>query len=664
MHHSKELDISLGDKAGKTKIVLAGNPNAGKSVIFNALTGIYVDVSNYPGTTLEITHASYGSDSVIIDTPGVYGISSFNDEERIARDIILSADIVVNIVNAVYLERDLFLTQQIIDTGVPVIVVLNMIDEAERRGLDIDVEALSRQLKVKVIPAVAVTGLGLEDIKENIFKATPGRMTPGIQDKLSGMTRQVGNQGDALLILEGDPVVAQRHGMEPDKSQEEFYLARREYVNDILKDIVIDKSNDLSFSAKLSRLMIRPATGIIILVAALFVMYEFIGVFVAQYVVGFLEGTVMDGYYAPFIRNIVQQIVPVNTPIWTLLAGDFGILTMPVVYLIGLLMPLVVGFYFFLSLFEDSGYLPRIAALVDRVMNTVGLNGRAIIPMILGFGCVTMAIVVTRLLGSERERRIAIFLLGLAIPCSAQLGIIAGLLSALGLKFLVAYVVVIFTVLAAAGTLLNSLLPGKSSDLLIDLPPLRIPRVNNVLKKTASKSFAFLLEATPLFILGALIITVLQLSGALVALQDIIAPLTVSWLELPKETATVFIMGVIRRDFGAAGLASLPLTEMQTLIALITLTLFVPCIAAIMIMFKERSKWEAALMWSGSLVIAFLVGGLTAKLSHISFGPISGSVTIMTVIPALGIITILFSFFIKKTKKDRTSNAPQGGALS
>jgi len=657
MKCSKETDYA-GENPGRRRIVLAGNPNSGKSVVFNALTGVYVDVSNYPGTTLEISQADLGSDSILIDTPGVYGISSFNDEERVARDIILSADMVVNIVNAVYLERDLFLTQQIIDTGVPVIVALNMIDETDKRGLEIDVDALSRLLGVKVVPTVAVTKFGLEELKDNILCAVPGKATPGIEQRLSRMTRETGSQGDALLILEGDPVVAERHGMPPGEYQEEFYRLRRERVNNILLETVKETDKGSSFASRLSSLMMRPVTGIPILGIALWLMYLFIGVLVAQHIVGFLEETVMEGVYAPFIRGLVEQVVAKDTVLWDLLAGDFGIVTMPVVYLIGLLMPLVVGFYFFLSLFEDSGYLPRIAALVDRVMNTVGLNGRAIIPMILGFGCVTMAIVVTRLLGSNRERRIAIFLLGLTIPCSAQLGVIAGMLAAMGPEFLLIYVLVIFTVLAVTGTFLNSLLPGKSSDLLIDLPPLRIPRADNVLKKTAVKSYAFLLEAAPLFFLGALIIGALQVSGALAVIQNSIAPLLVNWLELPKEAATVFIMGIIRRDFGAAGLANLPLTEIQALVALITLTLFVPCIAAIMVLFKERSKSEAALMWLGSLAIAFLVGGLTAKLSHLDFNGVTGLTAILTFFPALGIAAILLGRYMKT---QRETTASKGG---
>ena len=225
----------------------------------------------------------------------------------------------------------------------------------------------------------------------------------------------------------------------------------------------------------------------------------------------------MAGIYEPFVQGLVSKFIELDSWLGYLLAGEFGVLTMTVTYVLGLLMPLVVGFYSFLSFFEDSGYLPRLAALTDKTLARIGLNGRAIIPFILGFGCVTLATVVTRILGTERERRIAIFLLALAIPCSAQLGVIAGMLGGLGGPYIALYVTVIFCILAIVGTLLNRFLPGKSSDLLIDIPPLRFPRMSNVFKKTFNKSYAFLKEATPLFALGALLISTMELTGLLKA---------------------------------------------------------------------------------------------------------------------------------------------------
>jgi len=619
---------------GAKKIVLAGNPNTGKSVFFNYFTGLYVDVSNYPGTTLEISHGRFGSD-VIIDTPGVYGISSFNDEERIARDIILSADMVISVVDAVHLERDLFLTQQVIDTGVSVIVALNMVDEAERQGLKIDVDLLSDLLGVPVVPTVAVQKRGLSEVKERLAGAKTGHMTPGLEPLISRLVDRVGSRGEALLVLEGDQLVAERHGLKPENMREEIYLKRRERVNDIVKHVLEESTEGASFGSLLGRWMIKPATGIPILALALYAMYYVIGVFIAGTVVGVTEETIMLEMYEPAVRGIVGRFIAEESVFGTILIGEFGLLTMTITYILGLLMPLVIGFYFFLSLFEDSGYLPRIATLVDRLLTGIGLNGRGVIPLILGFGCVTMATITTRLLGSDRERKIAVLLLGLTIPCSAQLGVIAGMLAGVGGWYVAIYALVIFTVLVMIGTVMNTLLPGKSSDLLIDLPPLRLPRLDNVLKKTGTKSYNFLKEAFPLFALGALIISVFQVTGILEFLQNLLAPLTVGWLKLPKEASTAFIMGIVRRDFGAAGLTDMALTPVQTIAALITITLFVPCIASILILFKERSKKEAVMIWGASWVVAFLVGGFVSQLQS-AFGGDSDS---------LGALGIILAFF-------------------
>jgi ferrous iron transport protein B len=322
----------------------------------------------------------------------------------------------------------------------------------------------------------------------------------------------------------------------------------------------------------------------------------------------------MIGYYEPAVRGIVSRFIAEDTILGTILIGEYGLATMTVTYVLGLLLPLVVGFYFALSIMEDSGYLPRLATLVDRLMNTIGLNGRAIIPMILGFGCVTMATITTRILGSARERTIATAVLGLAIPCSAQLGVISGMLAALGPKYVAVYGIVMLVILGLVGKILHSVLPGESTDLFIDLPPVRWPRMENVLKKTITKSYAFLEEATPLFMLGALIISILELTGALTAIQGAVAPLTVGILQLPKETATAFIMGIIRRDFGAAGLREINLTPDQLLVSLVTITLFVPCVASMIVMLKERGKKEGVLIWVGSWVTAFLIGGFLSRL--------------------------------------------------
>lgn len=597
---------------GTKKIVLVGNPNVGKSVFFQALTGLYVDVSNFPGTTVDISYGKYG-DAYIIDTPGVYGVSSFNDEEIVARDVILSADIVVNIVDALHMERDLFLTQQIIDMGKPIVVALNMMDEVRKNGMDIDISKLSTLLGVEVIPTIAVKNVGIQDLKDAIFRAKPGKRDKDLIAEMEKYRSKVNHGAEALLILEDDEEILKRYQLKPVGSRERIYRSRREYIDRVIEEVCFEINAGISFATKLSRWTLNPITGIPLLVILLYFMYQFIGVFVAQTIVDFTEGVLMGEYYLNFILGIFKGILSPESKIGTILIGEFGMLTMVPVYIIGLLLPLVVGFHFLLSIMEDTGYLPRVATLTDRSLTKIGLNGKAIIPIILGFGCVTMATITTRILGSKRERFIATALLGLTIPCSAQLGVIAGLIAPLGLKLFLLYFISILMVFILSGTILNRVMPGQSTALLIDLPPLRLPRIKNILQKTYTKSWMFLKEATPLFILGSLIITLMEVTGMLVGVQNLFAPITETWLKLPKEVATAFIMGIIRRDFGAAGLSSIPMDPMQTIISLIVITLFVPCIAAILVIFKERSWKESLGIWVGSFIVAFFVGGLLAQ---------------------------------------------------
>jgi ferrous iron transport protein B len=648
----------------KPKIVLVGNPNVGKSVVFNYLSGLYVDVSNFPGTTVEVSKASYLHYEVY-DTPGIYGVSSFNDEERVARDIILNADIIINIADAVHLERDLFLTQQLIDMGKRVGVVVNMMDEARKHKIAVDLAALEEELGVPVIGAVATRKQGLEQIHELVVNAREGKQKKELHQRLHTMLSSVGSQAEALMVLEGDAVIAERHGIAPSDpdQREEVYIDRRNRVNKLLYRVVRDAHAGTRLSAILGRASVSPWLGFPILAVVLYAIYLFVGVFVAQDVVGVTEGEIGNRIVEFHIKQFVagNAAVTVTTSIldaegeaveereenfpdglkadparwqevkgwigardaefsfefgnpWIVLFfGEFGAVTMTFTYLIFLLLPLVLGFYFALSVLEDSGYLPRLATLVDRALRVIGLNGRAVIPIILGFGCVTMATITTRLLGTQREKTIATTILQLAIPCSAQLGVIAALLATAGGEATLVYTGVIFSFLVLVGTVMNRSLPGEISPLLIDLPAMRFPQMSNVLMKTAYKTWFFMKEASPWFFIGALAVSILQVTGALVHIMNALEPLVSGWLKLPREAATAFVMGLVRRDFGAAGLYDLALSPYQTVAALVTITLFVPCVASLMVMLKERGLREGMIIWIGSLVLALTIGGLVAQ---------------------------------------------------
>lgn len=612
-HGASEPLTAARSEGALRSVVLAGNPNVGKSVFFNALTGTYVDVSNFPGTTVEITRGRRGTDD-ILDTPGVYGVGSFNDEEAVARDVILAADVVVNVVDAVHPERDLFLTLQLIDLGLPVIVALNMADEARRRGVAINRERLEALLGVPVVETVAVENAGIDDLLRRLSEARVGNADESLEVQLLETAAFTGSRAEALLVLEGDEQVAARHGVEPGTMRDYIYTRRRNRVNDLVAEVLSVSEEGTNFATKLSRVMLHPLTGIPLLLALLAGVYQALGVWVAGDIVGLTEETIMQGYWEPFVRGVVARVFEVGSVGNTLLAGEFGILTMTFTYLLGVILPLVAGFYLLMSLLEDSGYLPRIAALADRALTGMGLNGRAVIPLILGLGCVTMGTLTTRILGSKRERFIATALMAIAVPCSAQIAVIAALMARVSPAYAAGYFGALLAVFVGIGTLLNKVTPGMSTHLLIDLPPLRLPRISNVLRKSGVKVWHFMKEVALFFLAGAALISTLEITGALDAIQIAATPLTVGWLGLPAEAATAFVMGFVRRDFGAAGFFTMNLSDAQLLVAMVTITLFVPCVASVMVILKERGWGYLVGLLAASLGAAFVIGGLLARL--------------------------------------------------
>jgi ferrous iron transport protein B len=614
------------DGDAERTVALVGCPNVGKSVVFGELAEAYVDVSNYPGTTVDTTEAALGEDR-LTDTPGVYGISSFDEEERVTRDIVLDADAVVNVVDATHLDRDLFLTLQLLDMGIPTVVALNMMDEAEADGVDIDVDALASRLGVPVVPTVAVDGEGIGELRERIDEARAPESTP-IERWFADLPTDLdADRAERTLLVEGDEPTAERvttggvvaDGGSPallaDSDREAVYGHRRRRVEAVLADTLVHRDRDDSWAERASDLMLNPLTGTPVALAALGAIYYLIGDLVAQRLVDFLEVQVFGQYYNPAVESAVTSALPAAdwaAPIEFLLVNDdLGLLTITAQYVVGVLLPLVVAFYLVISVLEDSGVLPRLAVLTDRGLSRIGLNGRAVVPMIVGVGCVTMAVITTRMVGSRRERLISTGLLGLAIPCSAQLGVIMGLLAGLGLVWWLGYVGVLLAVLGVAGVVLDRTLPGEGTPLVTELPRMRVPRARNILRKTYNRTRMFLREAVPLFAVTALAISALEYVGGLALIQRGLAPLT-SLVGLPQSFGRVLVLGLIRRDFAAAGMTDVALSTTETFVGLVVITLFVPCILSMTMILKERDATSAVVMWVGSWAVAFTVGGLLA----------------------------------------------------
>jgi ferrous iron transport protein B len=628
------------------KVALVGNPNVGKSVVFNYLTSSYVDVSNYAGTTIEVSVGNLKLSETekpcsdyafqVIDTPGIYSVSNLQEEETVTRDYILEADLIINVVSALSLGRDLFLTKQLADMGKPMLVLINQYDEAKKHKINVKVKVISQALGLDVELSSATLGEGLEELRNYILnfidnaKFKPGRISKEIDNYCVPYLEMVFDRASALLIAEADAELAKANDivlpLNATSRRKEIYNIRNREVDELVREAV----SEIQFAwiDKLGDLFLNPVIGSFTAVVVVYTfLFLFLGVFVAGTTVDFLENNIFKAYYEPFMRNLVGSIIPYDSSsmastlftdparaLGTILVGDYGVLTLTITYLYALLLPLVFGFYLGLAFLEDSGYLPRLAVLVDGVLSSLGMNGRAIIPLILGGGCVTMATVTTRLLSTKKEKLITIALLGLTIPCSAQLGVIQGLLTNIGgfLPWLI-WGGTLFLVFVLTGLVLNKLVPGECGHFVSDIPPIRLPVFKNLMQKTIQRTKVFMNEAIPAFFIAALVVSVLQVTGVLKNIINWAEPIMADVLLLPKEVTLSFILGMIRRDFGAFGLMEIPLSAAQLVTVCVVLTLFVPCIATVAVMIKEKNLKIAMGIWVSSWILALGIGAVLAR---------------------------------------------------
>lgn len=651
---SKTCQQSLSRETCTTlkKVGLVGNPNVGKSLLFNILTGSYVTVSNYPGTSVEVARgkAVLGDETFeIIDTPGMYSLLPITEEERVARKILLDEplDLVIHVVDARNLERMLTMTVQLIEAGLPVFLVVNIMDEAERLGITIDIPLLQKKLGIPVVGAAVKRKRGLAEIRDTILHYHRAETTlPPYSKRLEGDIKEVAEllqeklnlspKAVSLLLLQRDQeimdLVQVREGEHfatienkiRDKAyarRESFHLdlslERRKITEKLLEDVFkAPDKRKTTLSGKLSHWTVRPLTGVPLLLFVLyFGLYKFVGGFGAGTLVNFLEGTLFQGYFNPWVIGVVKYLIP--WPLWQeLIVGEFGIITLGLRYAVAIILPIVATFFLFFSILEDSGYFPRLALLVDRLFKRVGLTGRAVIPMVLGFGCDTMATMVTRTLETVRERIIATILLALAIPCSAQLGVIIALLSQVRGALLI-WTLCLVLVFILIGYLAAKILPGETPMFYMELPPLRLPQLGNILTKTYSRMQWYFLEILPLFILISIVLWVGKITDFFSTLSSWFAPLMAS-IGLPREAAVAFIFGFFRRDYGAAGLYDLQtqglLNPRQLTVAAVTLTLFIPCVAQFLVVQKERGTKVAVSIGLFVSVFAFGTGFLLNKL--------------------------------------------------
>ena len=629
------------------KVVLVGNPNVGKSVIFRLLTGRYVTVSNYPGTTVEVTKgfSSFNQKKhLITDTPGVNNLIPMSEDEKVTRDILMNEgdSLIVQVADSKNLRRALLITIQLAEAGLSFVLVLNMLDEARSRGFSIAIKKLSEILGVDVIPAIAIQNRGMDKLKKSLNSPGKSKLLLKYHDRVEEAINQISDYLPdlnlsrrflSLMILSGDESLkewieknlseekrkvidsiverTQSHFREPLRTV--LNRKKLEQVDKILEEVRTKKKTvKKGLSGFFDKMTMHPFWGFITLITVLYLTYQFVGNLGAQVGVDFLEGTVFEQYINPWMKQAVEFLVPVKI-IQDFLVGEYGIITVALTYSIALILPIVTTFFIAFSILEDTGYLPRLAVMVNNIFKLMGLNGKAVLPMVLGLGCDTMATMTTRILGSNKERILVTLLLALGVPCSAQLGVILGILGILSFKAVLIWGGVVIGVMLVVGYLASLVIPGKDSDFILELPPLRMPQLSNTLIKTTARIEWYLKEAVPLFMLGTAVLFALDRTGMLVLLEKLASPVIVNFLGLPAETTESFIAGFLRRDYGVAGLFSMAkageLNPVQIVVSMVTLTLFVPCIANYFMMIKERGFKVSLGMVLFIFPFAFLVGG-------------------------------------------------------
>ncbi|MEW6201068.1 MAG: ferrous iron transport protein B [bacterium] len=635
-------------------IIVVGNPNVGKSVIFGLLTGSYVTVSNYPGTTVEVSKGQVrlgGHTYRIIDTPGTNNLIPTSEDERVTRDMLLAetCEAVLQVADTKNLKRALFITLQLAEMGLPLVLDLNMIDEARERRVFTDAKRLGEILGIPIVPTIATQRKGMDHLRQAITQAAPSNYLftydPEIENAIEQLLpllpqTTISKRSLALMILAGDPSIVKwlRENLDPDTLNtiddvvcqlEKKYSQPIGYVIDmrrmreaerILTEVVrYEQRPSGTLAERLGRLTMHPLWGLPILTAVLFLMYKFVGEFGAGACVDFLENVVFAKLINPAAVKIADYILPLQL-LREFLVGEYGVVTMALTYSLAIVLPIVGTFFLFFGLMEDSGYLPRLAIISNRIFTKIGLNGKAVLPMVLGLGCDTMATMTARILESKRDRLIVTLLLALGVPCSAQLGVIMGMLAKMSPTGLYLWLGVVIGVILIVGYAASRVLPGEKAEFVLEIPPLRVPKVSNIVLKTTARLEWYLKEAVPLFILGTFALFMFDKLHILGAIERAASPVVVKFLGLPTEATAAFLIGFLRRDYGAAGLFSLSekgmLDGVQTVVALVTITLFVPCIAQFFMMVKERGTRAALGMIAFIFPFAFLVGGALNYLLH------------------------------------------------
>jgi len=560
------------------KILLMGNPNVGKSVLFSRLTGTRTIASNYPGTTVGFTKGSMrlGQEQVeIIDVPGTYTLEPTSKAEEIAAEMLKEGDLIIDVVDATNLERNLNLTLQLLERPVPVIVALNMWDDTRHRGINIDVARLQELLGVPVVTTVGVTGQGIKELVSRLPEAEAPQVAYASSDE------RWAKIGDIVSQVQS--------------------LTHRHHT---WREVLEDASSHPAGGA---------AIALLVLIATFFIIR-----FIGEGIINYVTDPLFNWLWTPLLMKLSLALGSGgfwhDILIGKLINGQIdyfqslGLLSTGLYIEFGVVIPYIVSFYFILGILEDVGYLPRLAVLMDTLMHRLGLHGFAIIPTILGFGCNVPAIMATRILESRRERFIAATLISIAIPCAALQAMIIGLVGQQGMQYVVIVYGSLFVSWIVIGLILNRVMKGFSPEIIMEIPPYRFPPWRVIGEKLWLRVFSFIKEALPIVLGAVLVVNILYMLNVFNYIANIAAPVINGLLGLPKETVVALAVGFLRKDVAMGMLAPLGLTAKQLVISSTFLAMSFPCVATFAILARELGVKDM-LKATGIMISAALIVG-------------------------------------------------------
>ena len=560
------------------KILLMGNPNVGKSVLFSRLTGTRTIASNYPGTTVGFTKGSLrlGQEQAeIIDVPGTYTLEPTSKAEEVAAEMLKEGDLIIDVIDATNLERNLNLTLQLLERPVPVIVALNMWDDTRHRGININVARLEELLGVPVVTTVGVTGQGIRELVSRFPEAAAPKIAYSGNDERWAKIGDIVNQVQSLTH-------------------------RHHTWREVLEDISSHPAGGVAFA--------------LLVLAVTFFIIRFIG----EGIINYVTDPLFNWLWTPLLMKLSLALG--SGGFWhDILVGklingqidylqSMGLLSTGLYIEFGVVIPYIVSFYFILGILEDVGYLPRLAVLMDTLMHRLGLHGFAIIPTILGFGCNVPAIMATRILESRRERFIAATLISIAIPCAALQAMIFGLVGQQGIQYVVLIYASLFVSWIVIGLILNRTVKGFSPEIMMEIPPYRFPPWRVIGDKLWLRVSSFIKEALPIVLGAVLVVNILYMLNVFNYIANVAAPVVTGLLGLPKETVVALAVGFLRKDVAMGMLAPLGLTAKQLVISSIVLAMSFPCVATFAILARELG-FRDMLKATGIMVAAALIVG-------------------------------------------------------